>query len=141
MKTILLSIMVSLSYNIYSQNGIEKFESQVKDLRWKTFKKLNKVKKTKIIDGGVRRVTLDASLIDEDYDKITYIFIGDYLSHFIIEFKSIQTPNKLIKKYGNYKKLLYGDYQWSNKNKTMDVIYSYNYKNQVIFYFGYRKEN
>jgi len=65
MKTILLSIMVSLSYNIYSQNGIEKFESQVKDLRWKTFKKLNKVKKTKIIDGGVRRVTLDASLIDD----------------------------------------------------------------------------
>ena len=137
MKTILLSIMILLSCNIYSQNAIDKFESQSKDLSWETFKKTNKIKKVKIRDGGVRRITIDASTIDADYDKITYIFITGRLSHFIIEFKTPQTPKTLSEKYGKYKKLPYG-YHWLNKTKTIDILYSENYKNQIMVFFGYK---
>lgn len=138
MKTkILLSVMILLSFSSYSQSGIEKLEKQNLDLTWETFEKINKIKNVKVREGDVRRVTLDASTIDKDYDKITYIFLSDNLSHCIIEFKTIPTLKSLITKYGKYTQSK-NNYTWLNDKKTMDIVYTKNYDDEVMISFGDR---
>ena len=140
MKTkFLLLMMLCFSVTMYSQTtGMKTFTSQDENVTWQDFKKTNKVLKTEKKSSDVVTLEVDGSTIDEDYKKITWVFISDRIMNCVVEFNEDQTFVSLSKKYGKGTKTASG-YEWYGDNGRVQIIFTDTRANEVMIIYGIKQ--
>lgn len=86
------------------------------------------------MSSGVVRLETDGSEVDEDYNKITWVFIGDKLMNCVIEFNEDQTVKSLIAKYGKVAKTPSG-YEWYSDDSTVQFIFHKSSPNELMIIY------
>jgi hypothetical protein len=134
MKTnLVLMLMLFFSVESYSQTGVQAFTSVDDDITWKELKSENKGSKAKKNkNSGVVTVEVDGSAVDEDYEKLTYVFIAGNIMNCVVEFKEDQTVESLVEKYGNGYIQSYG-YEWYLGN--VNIIFNTSRPDEVMVLF------
>ncbi len=135
MKTTILLFTLLLSTAGFSQSKMDQFIEQNGDLTWTAFEENNDNINIEKEDTTVKLVSINGITVDKDYKKITYVFIGDILSHCIVQFHEDQTYESLCEKYGKDVPSKSG-FQWNSKSGYVQILYYDQYPDEVMITFN-----